>query len=297
VRHLRPAALLLVLAAVAVALLARGGAAPAPAPARSAALPATSPPGARTAVVWAVGDAAGAGPAYDAVARLVNGAPVLDRFLYLGDVYETGTAADFRANYAPRWGALAPRTEPTPGNHEWPRRAEGFGPYWAAVRGRPQPTRHAFRLGGWELIALNSQAPHGPRSAQVRWLRRHLRGARGDCRLAFWHRARFAAGRDHGDDPDVAPLRAPLRGRARITVHGHEHLLQRLRPIDGITTLIAGAGGRERDRVRAGDPRVAFGDDEHDGALRLDLAPGRARMSFVAVDGTVLDRSTVRCTP
>ncbi len=278
--------------AVAVALLVAGAVAVARGPER--ARPAAAP-AARAEVVWAVGDAAGPGAAHDAVARLVARAPRLDRLLYLGDVYERGTAAEFRRWYAPRYGALARRTVPTPGNHEWPNRAEGFLPYWRAVRGGPQPTHHAVRLGGWELVALNSEAPHGPGSAQLRWLRRHLRGARGTCRLAFWHRPRASAGTDHGDAPDVEPLRAALRGRVRLTVHGHEHSLQRLRPVDGATALVVGAGGRPRDPLRRDDPRLAWGTDAHDGALRLELAPGRARFAFVAVDGRVLDAGTVRC--
>ena len=41
--------------------------------------------------------------------------------------------------------------------------------------------------------------------------------------------------------------------------------------------------------------RVVFGDDQTDGALRIALRPGAAQLSFVAVDGTVLDRSEAKC--
>src|SRR6187455_2864820 len=58
------------------------------------------------AVVWAVGDAATPGPDADRVARMIRRARP-DRFLYLGDVYETGTAAEFRRWYDARYGKLA----------------------------------------------------------------------------------------------------------------------------------------------------------------------------------------------
>ena len=99
----------------------------------------------------------------------------------------------------------------------------------------------------------------------------------------------------HGDQRDVAPLWNALRGRATLVVNGHDHDLQRLRPRDGITELVAGAGGRSRYAVNFDDERLEFADDEHDGALRMELRPGGAGLSFVAVDGSVLDRSSVSC--
>ena len=256
-----------------------------------------------TARVWAVGDGAdGSEAAQRLAARIRGGRP--DRFLYLGDVYGSGfplallaadgSAADFRERYASVYGALAPRTAPTPGNHEWGRRAEGYEAYWRAVLRRPTPAYYAFSVGGWRLLSLNSEDDHGPRSAQVRWLRTEVR-APGRCRLAFWHRPRFSAGR-HGDQPDVAPLWRALTGRAAIVLSGHDHNLQRFRPVAGLTQFVVGGGGHSRSDLRP-DPRLAFGTDTTDGALRLDLRPGLARFAFVAADGRVLDRGRIRCRP
>jgi hypothetical protein len=255
---------------------------------------------ARHAVVWAVGDGADGGAAAKAVAARVRAGPV-DRFLYLGDVYGPtvlgflrgdGNAADYRTRYAPVYGALAPRTAPTPGNHEWPQRGDGYEPYWRRVMGRTPPAYYGFTIAGWEILSLNSEAPHGPGSRQLGWLVRRV-ARPGTCRLAFWHRPRFSAGR-HGDQADVAPLWDALRGRAALVVAGHDHDMQRLRPIDGITSLVSGAGGHGHYGLHP-DPRRAFGDDRTYGALRIDLRPAHARLRFVAADGRVLDSSAVRC--
>jgi acid phosphatase type 7 len=215
--------------------------------------------------------------------------------LYLGDVYEKGTRADFAENYAPSYGRLAARTAPTPGNHEWPRHTTGYDPYWRRVLGRAVGAWYTFRAGGWELLSLNSEADHDAGSAQVRWLRARVR-APGTCRIAFWHRARFSAGTHHGDQKDTQPLWAALRGRASIVLSGHDHDMQRFRPVDGITQFVSGAGGAERYPVRR-DRRLAFANDDAYGALRLDLRPGRAAYAFVDVAGRVLDRGTIRCRP
>ncbi len=152
-----------------------------------------SPAQAERAVVWAAGDVATPGVRADRVAALVRrGEP--DLFLYLGDVYETGTAEDFRRWYHPRFGGLARITEPTIGNHEWDNRFEGYYRYWYGRKGHRLPPWSKTEIAGWEILSLNSQAPHGIRSPQVRWLDTALEGP-GDCRIAFWHRPRYSEGR------------------------------------------------------------------------------------------------------
>jgi hypothetical protein len=244
-------------------------------------------------VLWAVGDGAdGSEPAKRLARRIARDRP--DRFLYLGDVYERGTAEEFRRNFAGVYGRLAPITEPTPGNHEWARRREGYYPYWRRVKGRRQPPWYAFRLGEWEVLSLNSEAAHGARSRQLRWLRGHLRGVAGDCRLAFWHRPRFSAGTVYGDAPDLAPLWEALVGHASLVLSGHEHDLQRFRPRDGIVQIVAGAGRRALYPLGP-DRRLAFGRDDRVGALRIELQPGRALLEFRDTRGRVLDDSSVSC--
>ncbi len=76
---------------------------------------------------------------------------------------------------------------------------------------------------------------------------------------------------------------------------GHDHNMQRFEPVSGTTEYVAGAGGKTHYPVQADDPRLAFSDDEADGALRIALSPGRAELRFVTADGEVIDRSTVTC--
>jgi hypothetical protein len=246
------------------------------------------------AVVWAVGDGANGSVRAKRVARMI----ARDRpssFLYLGDVYPFGSATYFRTGYESVYGRLDAVAAPTPGNHEWGQRHSGYYPYWRRAKGRPQAPWYRFSLGGWELLSLNSQAAHGEGSSQLRWLRRAVRSG-GTCRLAFWHRPRFSAGRVHGNQPDVAPLWEALRGRARLIVNGHEHDMQRFKPRDGLTQYVSGAGGHVRYVLRP-DSRLAFGRSDRDGALRIQLESRRARLEFRSVDGRLLDRSETRCRP
>jgi hypothetical protein len=244
------------------------------------------------AIVWAVGDGAAAQSGAPAVvARIARHRA--DRLLYLGDVYESGTASEFARAYAPTFGRFAKITSPTPGNHEWARRAQGYDAYWRSVRGAAPPPYYALRVGGWQILSLNSETAHGAGSPQLRWLERRLR-APGDCRIAMWHRPRFSAGVVHGDQPDVEPFWSALRGRARIVLAGHEHDMQRFLPRNGITEFVSGAGGNGHYALRP-RPGLAFGDATHYGALRLALRPRRAQWAFVSAGGATLDSGTIRC--
>lgn len=245
------------------------------------------------ATVWAIGDAAGPERESEALASQIARAQP-DRLLYLGDVYETGTAEEFAENYDRLYGDLAGVTAPTAGNHEWGNRDQGYDAYWKARKARTPPLTYSFRAAGWEILSLNSEADHGRGSQQLRWLRRAV-AQPGDCRLAFWHRPRYSAGLEHGDEASLAPFWDALRGRAKLVVSGHEHDMQRLEPRDGLTQLVSGAGGHSSYEVDEQDERLAFADDERTGALRIRLSGGRARIAFVASDGQVLDESEVRC--
>lgn len=245
------------------------------------------------ATVWAVGDGGDGGSAAKQLARRIA-AEQPDRVMYLGDVYESGTAAEFRENFSTVYGPLASRIAPTPGNHDWPRHETGYDPYWARVTGAPPPPWYRLRIAGWDLISLNSEAPHEERSEQLRWLRSQLEKP-GTCRLAFWHRPLYSAG-SHGDQDDVAPFWDALRGHATVVLNGHDHNVQRFRPVGGITELIAGAGGHSRYELDPDDPRLAFADDDVEGAMRVRLRPGAADLDFVRSDGRILDRSSVACT-
>ena len=246
-----------------------------------------SVPGA-TATVWAVGDAEGPGLAD--VARLIRRADP-DRILYVGDVYPKGSRDDF-ARWAKPWGHLVRRMAPTPGNHEWAAAREGYEPFWRKVTGEKPPTYYSFKAGGWEVLSLNTE--HSEWRPAKKWIKDKVE-AGGDCRIAFWHRPPYSAGKYKDGDRVAREFWQALRGGARIVVNGHDHNMQRLRRRDRRTQFISGAGGRHRYDVDEGDQILAFGDDQHFGALRLRLSQGFAEWRFVATNGRVLDSGSLDC--
>jgi len=244
----------------------------------------------RTADVWAVGDAEP--PGAGRVARIIRRTDP-DRVLYLGDVYPSGHRDDFR-RWARPFGRLVRRMAPTPGNHDWPEAREGYEPYWRKVTGETPPTFYAFEAGGWQILSVNGE--HTEQRAVERWLHEMVRPG-GNCRIAFWHRPRYSAGRHDEGDHRATEYWEAIQGRARIIVNGHDHNMQRMRERDGIVEFVSGAGGRALYDVNERNRSLAFSDDRHLGALRLMLSPGRARWRFVTADGHRVDSGTLRCRP
>jgi hypothetical protein len=245
--------------------------------------------------VWGIGDAEPGFLARRLAALVRRERP--SRFLYLGDVYETGTAREFRKGYEPLYGALATRTIPTPGNHEWGNRAVGYEPYWTGKLGRPPGdwSRHAIG-SGWEVLSLNSEAPHDAGSPQLGWLRAAVRRP-GTCRIAIWHRPRWSSGW-HGDQADMAPVWQALRGHARIVLSGHDHDLQRFSDVDGMRQVVAGGGGRPNIPIpHPSKAKVRFVNRLTPGGARLRLTRGHAVIELVDSSGAVLDRSSAGCVP
>jgi len=78
-------------------------------------------------------------------------------------------------------------------------------------------------------------------------------------------------------------------------LNGHDHNLQHFKPRDGIVELISGAGGHQHYPSNENEPRLVWDEDDHFGALRLDLRPGLARFRFVSTDRGTIHRGTVRC--
>ena len=244
------------------------------------------------AVVWAVGDGAGANNNDLLVSSMIE-ANGLDNLLYLGDVYETGTAAEFTSHYEPSYGRFKSITYPTPGNHEWGNRDTGYFPYWnSRIGGAPY---YAVTIGGWRILSLNSENDYGAGGSQVAWLRSELAANPGTCNIALVHRPRFSAG-SHGDQTRIDPLWQELKGRATIMLSGHDHNYQRINRGEGTTHFVVGSGGRSLYTFSnfAYTGLRAY-DMTNYGALRLELTPGLARHELRTAANAVLDQGTIGC--
>ncbi|MFN8160999.1 MAG: metallophosphoesterase [Solirubrobacterales bacterium] len=238
--------------------------------------------------------------------------------LALGDLqYRDGRLWKLRRSYGPTWGRFRSRTLPVLGNHEYG--TVGARPYFRFFEGRGRRDgRAGIRglgwygrdLGRWHIVVLNSNCRRvgcGPRSRQVRWLRRNLGRHPDRCVLAAYHHPRYSSGRHEGDERVGTLWRVLYRAGVDVVLNGHDHDYERFAPqgtggrLDrrrGVVEFVVGTGGQSLFRLGRPAPNSRVREDRRFGILRMRLGRGRYRWAFVrAPGGRRMDRGTRRCTP
>lgn len=257
-------------------------------------------------MVAVAGDIGHQGTGRIATARLVTAISPAHVITTGDHAYPDGAPDAFARWYAPTWGRFRAATHPSPGNHDYKTPdADGYFDYFGDAAGPRGKGYYAFDIGAWHLVALNTEIAHGPRSAQVAWLRDDLRRSRARCTLAFWHRPRFTAGR-YADDAGVAAFwRVLHRAGAEVVLSSHDHNYQRYAPLDpagridrqgGIRQFVVGTGGAPLYPLRPDRRRVA-GTSDSFGVLVLRLRGTGLDFEFVPAGRTAFRDagSNIRC--
>jgi hypothetical protein len=251
-------------------------------------------------IVAAVGDGAGGLPGAEDVAELIAGWNP-DMFLYLGDIYNSGTYTEFLNYYYPTFGRFDTITNPVPGDHEGGRQFQGYLDYWNS-------SQHFYTTtaGAWRLIALNSTSRYGQVTSgtyQFQWLENQLSADRDNgCTMVFFHEPRWSISSPEEKEYLDELWGLLVREGVDLVVTGHEHRYERWKPLDESGTpsvgapveFVVGTGGHELNPSRRTLPEV---DSVYtgDGALRLELRAGAADFQFISTAGKTIDSGTIRC--
>ena len=231
--------------------------------------------------------------------------------LALGDLqYENGELSKFRASYDLSWGRRKSITHPAPGNHEYETEgAAGYYRYFGAAAGARQKGYYSFDLGGWHLIALNSNCSEiggcGAGSMQERWLRADLASHRSTtCTLAYWHHPRFSSG-SHGNDSTYGAFwQALYDENADLVLVGHDHHYERFAPqsprgaLDrtrGIREFVVGSGGKSLRTFSTVRSNSRARDSTSFGILELTLRARSYAWRFRPAVGSFRDSGTGSC--
>jgi len=279
--------------------------------------PVSSPeiPAAQTAdpVLLAAGDIANCGRTQDeSTAQLLDG--IAGTVVTLGDnAYPDGTLDQFNNCFGPTWGRHRDRTRPSPGNHDY-HTAGGAGYYtYFGAAASPLDVNctsdcrgyYSYDLGGWHIIALNSEIERGAGSVQEQWLRADLAANQSVCTLAYWHKPLYSSGQ-HGNNSSVQAFWQALYDYgADVVLNGHDHTYERFAPQNpagqadparGIREFVVGTGGASLYSFIAIQPHSEVRNNTSWGVLRLSLHPTSYDWEFVPVAGqTFTDMGSAGC--
>jgi len=266
----------------------------------------TSPASGQPFVLAATGDGAAGGPHSDQVSGMVQSwNPNL--FMYLGDVYLSGSVGDFYNWYGQSntfYGRLKGVTSPTIGNHEYETGSPApYIDYWNNA-----PHYYSYNAAGWHFISLDNTFEfnqYSTTSPQYQWLVQDLTANSSPCTLVYFHRPVYGASWT-GGAPELAPWWNLFAQRGvKAVLSGHEHDYQRWQSLNGsgtpsangVTEFVVGTGGWGIDAISHPDSRLAVGLGNWDdfGALRFDITSAGAAYKYVQVGGSVLDQGTIPC--
>ena len=271
----------------------------------------TTPNSPNPPVVIAAGDIARCDSEGDeSTAELLEGTK--GTILTLGDnVYENGTPKEFVNCYGPTWGRFKARTRPTLGNHEvHTAGASGYFDYFGKAAGKKGEGYYSYDLGGWYLIALNSNCQEvggcDAGSRQVRWLKHELADNRSRCILAYFHYPLFSSGNYRPGIASMKPIwEALYSAGADVVLNGHDHNYQRFAPQNpdggaspehGIREFVVGTGGGNLYPIESPLSHIESYNDDTYGVLKVTLLPKSYEWRFLAAQGsTFTDSGKARC--
>jgi len=213
----------------------------------------------------------------------------------LGDnAYPSGTDQDYRSCYDVTWGRFKGRTRPVAGNHEYDTpAATPYYNYFGATAGPSGSGFYSYELGNWHVVALNSNIPVGPRSAQAAWLKADLGANSAKCTIAYWHFPLFSSSK-HGNIEQMREFwRILYENGADVVLGAHDHVYERFAPQDvdgaadpdhGIREFVVGTGGAPPypfvDVKPNSEVRLSV-----NGVLRLALKAGGYDWNFISTSG------------
>ena len=243
-----------------------------------------------------------------ATSDLLLGEPALTNVLAVGDTqYEDGLYSEFNAPdaYDGTWGRLKSITQPVPGNHEYHTPdASGYFDYFGAAAGDRSKGYYSFDLGGWHLIALNSELTADAMAAQEQWLRADLASVKRNCVLAYWHRPLFTSG-SHGPFAAAAPLwKDAYDARVDVVLNGHDHDYERFAPQnatgqpdpEGVREFVVGTGGAYHTALGTPSANSEIRNNTTFGVLKLTLHASSYDWEFIPESGgTFKDAGSAVC--
>jgi len=198
------------------------------------------------------------------------------RLLYLGDVYNSGTQAEFIQNtysFDKLYGTqsnhnLLILTSAVPGQREWANSAVGYDPYWNGAlagvgsvqpvwdgdRTITNPHYYSFYLPAddgtlWKFIGINTNEDGVVNggvllgSAMYNWLVNELNDSSvGRRKIVFSHHPRWSSDATYGDNSGMQPVWDAMQGKAMILISGHVHNYQIMNMRDSAGNVVVGGG-------------------------------------------------------
>ena len=229
-----------------------------------------------------------------------------DLLLHTGDVvYQRGAACHYDDRYYEPYRELIDSVPvyPVLGNHDV--LTDNGEPFLTAF---DLPTEssgterfYSFDYGPLHVAALDSELYYGDDAIsteeQKEWLRQDLRATDRPWKVVVIHRPPYSSSPYHGGDRNILEDLVGIFEEEGVDVvfAGHEHVYERLKPINGITYFVTGGGGG--DLRSAGESELTAVSLLRYHALEVAVGPDRMHVQAIGIDDVVLDTVELTLVP
>jgi acid phosphatase type 7 len=151
---------------------------------------------------------------------------------------------------------------------------------------------YSFDWGSVHFVALDSELYHGDsggdKTEQKAWLERDLSATALSRKVVFLHRPPYSSSR-HGGDRKVCRDLEPVfvRHGVDLVFSGHDHCYERTVPIEGVTYVVSGGGGKRL--YPAGESAWTARSASAHHAVFVHAEGQRLVLEALEPDGNVLD--------
>ncbi len=191
----------------------------------------------------------------------------------------------WRGGWEELYDPLGIRIYASTGNHDW---GLADSPAAEIIYSQKSPSwkmpalYYTYTAGPAQFFAL---ATHAMSETQIQWLDRELSRSTAKWKIVYGHHPIYTYG-THGDSPELERMLLPvLKGRVHAYIAGHDHLVQHLKPIDGVHLFVTPSSGQTARPVKSGEKTLAV--DTFDGFMVLDVSPEKLDVTFVDSKGVV----------
>lgn len=161
-----------------------------------------------------------------------------DFVIMLGDnIYGGHSPADFAKKFEEPYKPLLDagvKFYASLGNHDDPNVERLYKPFH--MNGERY---YRFSKGDIEFFALDSNYMD---PQQLKWVGESLQASKAKWKIAYFHHPLYNPGKHHGPDVDLRAQLLPLFQKFGVNVvfSGHEHVYERIKPVDGIYYFVLG---------------------------------------------------------
>lgn len=153
---------------------------------------------------------------------------------------------------------------------------------------------YRFEKGNVAFYSLNSNYMD---KRQLDWLVEKLAGDGNKWKVAFFHHPPFSSGGRHGSDEKMREALHPIFVKNGIDVvfTGHDHFYERIKPQDGITYFVAGAGGKIRSGdIRKNSPLTAKAYDKDLSFMLVEFDKDEMHFQAITKKGETVDSGVIK---